>query len=230
MTQMGNRYDIITFDCYGTLIDWESGIGEAFLAAARADGVALERESVLRAYAEVEPVVQAEAFRAYREVLNETARRVALRLGWQLDEEQAGFLAKSLPDWRPFEDTNPALERLAGAGYRLGILSNVDDDLLSGTLRHLRASFDLIVTAHQVDDYKPSPTHFLTARARIGDGRWLHAAQSYFHDVVPARALGIPTAWINRKREAAPDGGRPSRELSTLAELADWLVGEERKG
>jgi 2-haloalkanoic acid dehalogenase type II len=223
------RYDIITFDCYGTLIDWEAGISEAFLAAARADGIALERESVLAAYAELEPVVQAEAFREYRAVLKETARRIALRLGWPLDERKAAFLAESLPHWPPFADTNPALERLAAAGYRLGILSNVDDDLLAGTLRHFHVGFDLIVTAYQVSDYKPSPAHFLTARARIGDGRWLHAAQSYFHDIVPARALGIPTAWINRKREAAPDGGHPSRELATLAELAEWLVGEERE-
>jgi 2-haloalkanoic acid dehalogenase type II len=221
---MDRPYDIITFDCYGTLIDWETGISAAFLQAARAGGRALAREEVLRAYARLEPVVQAEAYHSYREVLTETARRVAEELGWHLPEGQAGFLAESLAQWPPFPDTNPALERLATAGYRLGILSNIDDDLLAGTLRHLRVPFELLLTAQQVGSYKPAPGHFLTARERIGDRRWLHAAQSYFHDVVPARALGIPTAWINRKREAAPDGGRPTRELNTLAELADWLT------
>jgi len=157
-------------------------------------------------------------------VLTETARRVAARLGWPLAEERARFLADSLPKWRPFSDTNPALERLAAAGYRLGILSNVDDDLLSGTLRHFTVSFDLQVTAQQIGSYKPAHGHFLTARERIGSRPWLHAAQSYFHDVVPARALGIPVAWINRKGEVAPDGGHADREFRTLAELADWLA------
>lgn len=221
---MERFFDVITFDCYGTLIDWETGIGEAFARAAEADGVALDRPAVLQAYAELEPVVEAEAYRSYRDVLTETARRVAARLGWRLDENQAGFLAESLPGWPPFGDTNPALERLAAGGYRLGILSNVDDDLLAGTLRHLTVSFDLLVTAQQVGSYKPAPGHFLSARRRIGGGRWLHAAQSYFHDVAPARTLGVPVAWINRKREEAPDGGPVDRVLGTLTELADWLT------
>jgi 2-haloalkanoic acid dehalogenase type II len=218
---LARLYDIITFDCYGTLIDWETGISTAFLAAASADGIVLEREAVLQAYAELEPVVEAEAYRRYREVLDETARRVAERLGWQLSAQRARFLAESLPHWRPFDDTNPALERLAAAGYRLGILSNVDDDLLAGTLRQLSVDFELRITAQQVGSYKPAHGHFLAARERIGDRRWLHAAQSYFHDIVPAAALGIPAAWINRSRETAPGGGHPMRELRTLAGLAE---------
>jgi 2-haloalkanoic acid dehalogenase type II len=179
---------------------------------------------VLATYAEIEPAVQAERFLLYRDVLAETARRVAARLGWALEGERASFLAASLPGWPPFPDTNPALERLAVAGYRLGILSNVDDDLLAGTRRHFTVPIDLIVTAQQVGSYKPSHGHFQVARERIGPDRWLHAAQSYFHDVIPARALGIPVAWINRKREPASDGGRPDREFGTLEELAGWLA------
>ena len=217
-------YDIITFDCYGTLIDWEGGIGTAFAKAAAADGVALDPAAVLTAYAEIEPEVQAERYRAYRDVLTEAARRVAARLELKLPDSGARFLAASLPDWPPFPDTNPALERLARAGYRLGILSNVDDDLLAGTRRRLTVSFELLVTAQQVGTYKPAPGHFRAARARIGTGRWLHAAQSYFHDVAPARAEGIAIAWINRKGEPAPGGGRADRELRTLTELADWLA------
>jgi 2-haloalkanoic acid dehalogenase type II len=221
---MTRPYDIITFDCYGTLIDWERGISRAFTQAAAVDGVTLDARAVVAAYAEIEPNVEAESYRSYRDVLTEGARRVAARLRWRLDEARAHFLADSLTTWTPFPDTNPALERLARAGYHLGILSNVDDDLLAGTRRHFAMKFGLVITAQQVRAYKPAHSHFLAARRAIGGQRWLHAAQSYVHDVVPARALGIPVAWINRKGEAAPDGGRADRELSSLAELADWLA------
>jgi 2-haloalkanoic acid dehalogenase type II len=216
-------YDVVTFDCYGTLIDWKTGISQAFASAAARDGQAFERMQVLTAYAEIEPVVEAEAYRSYRDVLTETARRVAERLGWQLSHADAVFLPESLAAWPPFPDTKPALERLASAGYRLGILSNVDDDLLAATRRHFTVTFDTIITAQQVGSYKPAPGHFTTARQRLGESRWLHAAQSYFHDVIPARALGIPVAWINRHREAASDGGQAEREFRDLTELAEWL-------
>ena len=217
------HYDVITFDCYGTLIDWESGIGGWFEENAAADQIALGRSEALAAYAETEPAVEAETFRAYRDVLTETVRRVAKRFGWTPAPERARGLAESLPGWKPFPDTNPALERLVSAGHRLGILSNVDDDLLAGTLRHFTVPFDLLVTAQQVRSYKPAPGHFETARRRIGRSRWLHAAQSHFHDVVPCRALGIPVAWINRKGESGREDVRPDIEVSTLAGLADRL-------
>jgi 2-haloalkanoic acid dehalogenase type II len=220
---MARLYDVISFDCYGTLIDWEGGISDAFARAAAADARRIDRAQVLKAYAEIEPSVEASPYRRYRDVLTETAQRVAQRLGWPLSRERALFLAESLPDWQPFADTNHALERLAAAGYSLGILSNIDDDLLAGTRRHFTVPFDLIVTAQQVGSYKPAPGHFTEARQRITGRRWLHAAQSYFHDVIPARALGIPIAWINRHHEAASDGGRADREFHTLTELADWL-------
>ena len=217
-------YDAITFDCYGTLIDWERGIGEAFVTAASEEGRSINPGDVLKAYGEIEPVVEAQPYRSYRAVLASTAVQVADRLGWSLTEDRAAFLAESLPSWSPFPDTNPALRRLASAGFRLGILSNVDDDLLAGTLRYLDAPFELLVTAQQVRSYKPAYGHFLTARAEIGAGsRWLHAAQSYFHDVVPAKALRIPIAWINRKGKTAGSGGTPDHEFRNLAELADWL-------
>ncbi|MFQ5898574.1 MAG: HAD-IA family hydrolase [Candidatus Methylomirabilia bacterium] len=224
MSPATRLYDVITFDCYGTLIDWESGISAAFAGAAARDGIALEPSALLAAYAEVAPVIEAESYRSYRAVLTETAQRVAERLGWTVAAEQARFLPDSLPNWRPFPDTNPALERLAAAGYRLGILSNVDDDLLQATTRHFSARFDLLVTAQQVGSYKPAHGHFLTARERVGSHRWLHAAQSHFHDIAPAQGLGIPVSWINRKGERAPEGRSPDREFRTLAELAEWLA------
>ena len=221
-------YDIITFDCYGTLIDWEGGISGAFLEAAAEDGVKLEPGAVLGAYGEIEPIVEAEMYRSYREVLGETARRIAERFGWNISKDRARFLAESLPGWRPFPDTNAALERLAASGLKFGVLSNVDDELLAGTLKHFTVDFDLLVTAQQLRSYKPAFEHFQEARKRLeaaGTTGWLHAAQSYFHDVVPSVALGIPVAWINRKGEAPSGEARPDKEFSTLADLAEWLGG-----
>src|SRR5439155_1415856 len=126
---------------------------------------------------EVEATVEAGTYRSYRAVLAETARRIATRLDWPLPDSRAGFLADSLPGWRPFPDTNPALRRLSDAGYRLGILSNVDDGLLAWTSRHLAAFFETVVTAQQVGSYKPAPAHFTRARSLIGELRWLQAAQ-----------------------------------------------------
>ena len=221
---MGKLYDVITFDCYGTLVDWESGIAAAFSAAGVRAGVPVDVPAALRAYAEIEPAVQAEAYRKYRDVLAETARRVCARLGWALSDADAGFLAESMAGWRPFPDTNGALTRLA-ADHALGILSNVDEDLLAETRRLLAVDFDPVITAEQVRSYKPGQAHFTAARARIGERRWLHAAQSYFHDVTPARSLGIATAWINRKTERSPDGGAPDIEALDLDAFADWVCG-----
>jgi len=204
------EFDIITFDCYGTLIDWESGIRAAFMAAG------VDGDAALRAYAEIEPVVEHENYRSYREVLKETARRVAPNVA-------TNFLPDSLQSWKPFRDTNPSLERLHRAGIRLGILSNVDDDLIAETRKHFTVDFDLVITAQQVRSYKPGHAHFLTARERIGSANWLHAAQSNFHDIVPANQLGIANAWINRRGQKALPGGTPTFEYRDLAALADAL-------
>src|SRR6185436_1168078 len=209
---MDRRYDIVTFDCYGTLIDWESGIAAAF-------GSDFDREETIRLHAEIEPLVERD-YRSYRDVLTETARQIGDRLGRPTDGR---FLADSLPSWKPFPDTNPALERLRAAGHRLGILSNIDDELIALTRRHFTVDFDLVITAQQVRSYKPGFAHFTTARVRIGDARWLHAAQSNFHDIVPANALGIPSAWVNRKGERALEGGMPTHEVRDMAGLAKLL-------
>lgn len=217
-------YDVVTFDCYGTLVDWSSGLRDAFARAADDDGVRADPAGLRELYAEIEPAVEAAPYRRYRDVLAETARRAAARAGWSMSDRAASAFAASLPEWRPFPDTNPALERLSGAGLRLGILSNVDRDLLAGTLGHLSVVFDPIVTAEDVGSYKPAHGHFLEARRRLGDARWLHAAQSYFHDIVPCDELGIASAWINRHGHAPSGRARPTRELDSLAALADWLA------
>ena len=211
-----NPFEVITFDCYGTLIDWETGIREAF------SRTGMESDAALRAYAEIEPVVEGESYRSYREVLTETAARVAKKLGNR--NVRPSFLAESLPSWKPFADTNPSLERLRRAGIRLGILSNVDDDLIAATRKHFTVDFDLVITAQQVRSYKPAHGHFVTARERIGTLQWLHAAQSNLHDIVPANQLGIANAWINRHTQKALPGGDPTYEFRDLNGLADAMT------
>ena len=225
---MAPPYDFVTFDCYGTLIDWENGIRAAFVQAAKKEGVAIDPQRALAHYAQIEPVVEQEAYRRYADVLTETATRVAAALGWSLANDRARFLADSLPDWKPFPDTNRALEALLQSGLRLGILSNVDDALLAATRRHFTVDFELIITAEQVGSYKPAPAHFQTARAHLRNRRWIHAAESNFHDIVPTNALGIPNAWINRKGETSRPGGTPTREFRDLASFAAWMPESEQ--
>ena len=218
---------ILTFDCYGTLIDWEGGISRACMDAAAADGVTLDRDTVLRLHAELEPQIQSHGFDTYRNVLRQVALGIAARTGWSLGEDAASFLPDSLPSWLPFGDTNAALERLRALGHRLAILSNVDNDLLAGTLRHFDVDFDFLVTAQDLGSYKPAVRHFERARAIAGDQEWVHVAQSYFHDVEPAVSFGVPVVWINRKHEMVPGDARPDEEYATLGDFADALVVSE---
>ncbi len=214
---------IITFDCYGTLIDWEGGIADAFESEAIRQGHPYSRQRVIEAWHFEEPHVQAESFRPYREVLALTAERVLGRMGWECHSGCGEFLVESFGDWSPFADTNGALEALAARDWMLGILSNVDDDLLALTRRHFTVDFDLVVTAEQVRSYKPALAHFVEARRRIGEDRWLHAAQSWFHDIVPCVREEIPVAWINRKGEPARGTERPDLEVDDLRELVDRI-------
>ncbi len=216
-------WETVSFDCYGTLVDWEAGIRGAFRQAAAADGVELDGDRIISAYHAIEPQVQSEDYRSYREVLAATALGVARRLGWHLEPQRARFLAESLPDWPVFPDTRPALERLKSR-FAIAILSNVDDDLLRGSIDRIGVEFDWTITAERVRSYKPAPAHFRAALERAGGAaRLLHAAASYFHDIGPAAELGIAAVWINRKAEQAPRKGGPRHTVSDLTELVDWL-------
>lgn len=223
---MAIDFDILTFDCYGTLVDWEEGISSAFAALASSQGRAIDRQRVLGLHAQIESRVQAEEFRNYRDVLDLTAAGIAAELDLELPVERQHFLSDSLPSWKPFPETSPALVRLRDAGYRLGILSNVDDDLLAGTLEHLPVRFDLLVTAEQIGSYKPATGHFRESRRRIGEeASWLHVAQSFYHDVIPACALEIPVVWVNRKDEAHLSSARPEAVFADLKSFVDALLG-----
>jgi 2-haloacid dehalogenase/putative hydrolase of the HAD superfamily len=218
--------EIVTFDCYGTLIDWNGGIAGALGAEGERQGRAVDAGAILAAYHATEPRVQAGGYRSYREILTLLEAAIAAELGWD-PPDRPGYLAESLPGWLPFDDTNRALRRLADAGIRLGILSNIDDDLLAGSRRHLDVDFDLLVTAQQVRSYKPAPAHFERALASVAGGRerLLHAAQSYFHDVRPARELDITTVWVNRLAEPVPAGGpAPDADVADLDAAVDWIL------
>jgi 2-haloacid dehalogenase/putative hydrolase of the HAD superfamily len=199
----------------------------AFQSEAEANGRSLDAGEIVNSYMAEEPVVESGTYMPYREVLAQTALRVASRLGWSLGSDRAGFLARSLAEWQPFPDTITALERLASR-FRLGLLSNIDDDLLAATRRHFTVEFELIITAQLVKSYKPGFPHFQTALARTSGKRLLHAAQSYFHDVIPASKLGIPVVWVNRKAEKLPQEGlQPTATVPDLASLADLLIGTD---
>ena len=219
-------FEVVTFDCYGTLIDWETGIKAAFKEYFEGLGISQVQESkLLDIYHEEEKRIEAQKpYKPYRTVLSEASLATTRRLG-KGPETLSVFLAEKLPRWYPFPDTNPALERLARK-YKLGILSNVDNDLLSGTLRHFAVSFDIVVTAEQVRSYKPGFRHFEQARNLIGERTWLHVAASLYHDIEPASKLGIETVWVNRENH---DEGRKHRkrivkEVENLTQLANWLA------
>jgi 2-haloalkanoic acid dehalogenase type II len=164
-------------------------------------------------------------YRPYREVLALLEVEIAAQLGWD-PPSSPGYLADSLPGWRPFPETNRALRRLHDAGFELGILSNIDDDLLAGTREHFEVDFDLLVTAQQTRSYKPATEHFERALESLGGNRarLLHVAQSYFHDIRPATRVGIATVWVHRLSEPVPPGGPvPTAEVPDLDSAVDWL-------
>lgn len=221
-------FEFVTFDCYGTLIDWETGIQRAFEQALEGTGLSQTQEAELfELYLEEEKKIEGHMpYRNYRDVLSLAASEAARKFGKNLPEKLSGILAEQLPSWKPFPDTNPALEKLS-AEHTLGILSNVDEDLLAGTLKHFTVPFDLVVTAQRVRSYKPGPEHFEEARRIIGADRgWLHVAASLYHDIEPATRLGINTVWVNRKN--SPEGkrfkGRILKEVKDLEQLTDWLA------
>ncbi len=215
---------LVTFDCYGTLIDWRSGIADAFDEAVPGASK-IERDRLFEAYASAEAEVESGPYIPYREVLAAAAARAARLLDLSVPDSRRHFLAESLPSWRPFADTNPALERLVSSGLPLGILSNVDDDLLATTLEQLAVGFDPLITAARVRSYKPEPGHFVAALKYVGrrSDRLLHAAESYYHDVQTAESLGIRTIWVNRTACGLTSGPRPAAEVSDLKEAADWI-------
>jgi 2-haloalkanoic acid dehalogenase type II len=217
------RISTITFDCYGTLIEWRKGLGEAFteLLGPAVDG---RIDELFQAYIPTEAALEAGPYQSYRQLLSAVTPQVAEQLGVDLPSERADLLADRLPDWVPFPDTNEALVRLKRR-YRLGILSNIDRDLFAGTAGHFDVTFDFIVTAEDVQAYKPAHAHFeRLLRNHSPRDSVLHVAQSLFHDGIPTHELGIPFVWINRYSEPNLTSVRPVATFSDLKSLADAAV------
>jgi 2-haloacid dehalogenase len=229
-----SKFTTISFDCYGTLIDWEAGIIPTLRTLLANHGKNLPDDNILELYGEFEALAEGGEYRTYRNVLRSVVCAFAERLRFKATSTEIDSLAESVASWPPFPDTVAALHKLH-ARFRLVVISNIDDDLFAATRKLLGTEFDGVITAEQARSYKPSSNNFQLALRRLGlsPGELLHAAQSIYHDVVPARALGIPTVWVNR-RSARPGigavraatGAVPERtpdivvpDLATLAEM-----------
>ena len=208
-----------TFDCYGTLIDWNLGIRTEL---ERLFGVQ-EAPRLLERYHELEPKIESEPFRTYHEVLTLSLERLAEEERVQLPEGEAGALAKSLPDWPPFPEVPAALAELRNRGWKLAILSNTDRDLIAASQKRLEVPIDLAIVAEDVQSYKPAHAHwerFFEATSAKRE-QHVHVAASLFHDIAPARELDLRSVWINRLAETADP--EPDRELADLSNLPDTL-------
>lgn len=214
----------VTFDVYGTLIDWESGIAGAFQREAKRDGFEIDRQQVIDLFHEVSADIQGGSYELYAEVLRQAAVRIAKEIGWSLEPSRSGFLPDSVPRWVPFKETNTQLKKFLSK-YKTGLISNIDDKLLGMTRRHVPADVDLVVTAQQVRSYKPDPAHFNEFARRIGGKKgWVHIASGPLSDIAPATALKVPTIWVNRTKAELPAGAkRPNEEVKTLLEAAKLL-------
>ncbi len=223
-------FQVLTFDCYGTLIDWETGIFSALRPILAAHGKTISDYELLSVYSELEAQAEQGEFHPYREVLQSVVRGFGERLGFKPTEAEVRSLPDSLATWPPFPDTIAALRTLK-ASCRLAILSNVDDDLFAATARRLEVSFDHVITAQQARAYKPSLQVFKLAQERIGaaPGQWLHVGQSIYHDVIPAKSLGIATVWVNRPSPRPGAGaakaasGQPDLEVPDLKTLVQLV-------
>jgi 2-haloacid dehalogenase len=223
-------FDALTFDCYGTLIDWETGILAALRPVLDAHGAALEDEPLLEAFARREAALEAGPYLRYADVLAGSLGGIGQDLGFAPSADEQRAFGRSVADWPAFADSPAALARLKER-FRLGVITNCDDDLFAASNERLGVDFDWVVTAEQARGYKPRVQNFIFAFERIDvpRERILHVAQSLFHDHVPAKALGMTTAWIDRRHGRAGGGATPpadarpdliAPDLKTFADLA----------
>ncbi len=214
----------VTFDVYGTLIDWEDGVYQAFKREASRDGFTIDRDEIIPLFHEISREVESGSYELYAEVLRRTAMEIAKRIGWPLEPSRSGFLPDSVQRWAPFRETNAQLRKFSSK-FETGLISNIDDKLLGQTRRHIPSDFDLVVTAQQVRSYKPDPAHFKECERRVGGKKgWVHIAASYYHDVEPCVKLKVPVIWVNRAKEQLDAGQKkPTEEVKSLLEAAKLL-------
>jgi len=214
----------VSFDVYGTLIDWEDGVYRAFKREADRDGFTIDKDEIIPLFHEISRDIEGGSYELYAEVLRRTALEIAKRIGWPLEPSRSGFLPDSVPRWTPFKESNTQMKKFM-AKMETGLISNVDDKLLGLTRRHIPGDFDLVVTAQQVRSYKPDPAHFKECERRRGGKRgWVHIAASYYHDVEPCVKAKVPVIWVNRTRQKLePSQKKPTEEVRTLLEAAKLL-------
>ena len=214
--------DALTFDCYGTLIDWEAGLSGAFAPVLAAHGIDHDAEDVLARYAHHEAAAEGGPYRTYAEVLAAGLRGVGEELGFEPTADEVRAFSRSVEDWPAFPDSTDALRRLQRR-FGLGVLTNCDDDLFAASNRRLGVDFDWVVTAQQVGSYKPDERNFQALLDRVGmpKDRIVHVAQSLFHDHVPAKRLGFTSIWIDRRHDRAGSGATPPAEARPDATYPD---------
>ncbi|HVN18878.1 MAG TPA: haloacid dehalogenase type II [Dongiaceae bacterium] len=221
-----SRFEVLTFDCYGTLIDWETGLLSTLQRVLSAHAKQVDNATLLQLYGDFEQRAEEPPYLPYREVLASVVRRLGEHFGFVPSSSELLSLIDSLPSWKPWPDTLAALELLKNR-YRLAILSNIDDDLFARTRPQLGVKFDEVITAQQAQAYKPSRKIFELALSRINapSNRVLHVGQSIYHDVIPARNMGLATVWVNRP-SARPGVGavkaaqaKPEFSVTSLEEL-----------
>ena len=211
-----SKYEWISFDCYGTLVDWETGISDAVTGIFARHGVRRTRNEILAMFSGAEPRVQSSGeFLEYRRVLRDVMEIMAWEASVRLPQAEAVYLPDSLPGWPVFPDATQALQDMQSR-YKLAIISNVDDDLFAETAANMVISFDAVISSEQAGSYKPNPRNFHLARERMGveNSNWLHVAESLYHDIGPANLLGIDSVWVNR-----PDRGGGSRRTDAVPSL-----------
>jgi len=222
-------FDVMSFDCYGTLINWESGIVTALEPLLEKHGLTAAAERLLELYAGIEAALE-QSYMGYRRLLTRVVEELGRKLGFSPAPSELNCLVDSVGTWPPFSDTVAALRALGGR-YRLAVISNIDDDLFEQSAHRLEVNFDWVITAQQSRAYKPSPAAFRFAYERIGvpKERILHVAQSIYHDVVPAKALGQSVVWVNRRGRkpgfgaTPPARERPDLEVPDLAALVSLV-------
>ncbi|HKW76154.1 MAG TPA: haloacid dehalogenase type II [Terriglobales bacterium] len=221
---------LITFDCYGTLIDWEAGMLRSLRPLFSRAERSISDAEILEQYGEAEAELESGPYLRYRDVLAQAARRLGQELRIEISEQDARRFAGSLTEWEPFPDTVAALAALSKK-FKLGIISNVDDDLFASSQPKLHAPFEVLVTAEQVRSYKPSLQNFeeVLRRTGIAKQQWLHAGQSIYHDVVPATQIAIESVWVNRPSVRPGVGAvrkataQATYQVSSVGELARLL-------
>ena len=227
-------FDALTFDCYGTLIDWEAGILAGLRVALKPHGVNGADDQLLERYADAEAKLENGPYLRYREILADGLRSIAPGLGTTVTDSEAAAFGGSVADWPAFPDSSAALARLK-TRFRLGVLTNCDDDLFAASNRRLGVEFDWIVTAQQVASYKPNERNFAALFERlaadgVGRERILHVAQSLFHDHAPAKRLGMATVWIDRRHDrpgsgaTPPADAKPDARFTAMADFAAAAV------